>query len=180
MAKGDARYCQRTVSLSQDHRPPAERRLEEVGVGPAAGGRSLLVQQEGQHARLDFEQSGYVGECGCCLQLFKLGHAPGQRKKADPRTLLRDRKVAQRDAGQPRGTPRSISPDICFTCHETWQKICPRVQYECSTQGAGRCHLGARCDRVSRSLDATVYPFSIAFFLPPELSTNVWATPGLR
>ena len=37
------------------------------------------------------------------------------------------------NAGQPRGTPRSISPDIRFTCHEAWQKICPRVQDHSST-----------------------------------------------
>ena len=37
------------------------------------------------------------------------------------------------NAGQPRGTPRSVSPDICFTCHEAWQKICPRVQLHSST-----------------------------------------------
>ena len=41
------------------------------------------------------------------------------------------------NAGQPRGTPRSISPDICLTCHEAWQKICPQVQLHSST-GAKR------------------------------------------
>ena len=42
-------------------------------------------------------------------------------------------RMLSENAGQPRGTPRSISPDIRFTCHEAWQKICPRVQDHSST-----------------------------------------------
>ena len=52
-------------------------------------------------------------------------------------------RMLSENAGQPRGTPRSISPDISFTCHEAWQKICPRVQTHSST--AAKPDVGILC-----------------------------------
>lgn len=55
-----------------------------------------------------------------------------ERKRTRGHSYAIARKLSE-DAGQPRGTPRSISPDISLTCHEAWQKICPRVQSYSST-----------------------------------------------
>ena len=58
----------------------------------------------------------------------------------ESQTLLRERKDREWPNGEEhRG---AFPADVCFTCHEAWQKICLRFRYQCSMIGCSDSSYG--------------------------------------